>query len=52
MNDAKLDFRDPEWVAETLGIERNTVYKFLRAGELPGLQRFLDVFSGTLRRGC
>ena len=24
MNDSKIDFRDPEWVAETLGIERNT----------------------------
>jgi excisionase family DNA binding protein len=38
-NDApKLDYRDPEWVAEQLGIDKNTVYKYLQDGSLPGLQ--------------
>src|SRR4051812_20898508 len=35
---AKLDYRDPEWVADQLGIDKNTVYKYLRDGALPGLQ--------------
>ncbi len=35
---AKLDYRDPEWVAEKLGIDKNTVYKYLQDGSLPGLQ--------------
>ena len=34
----KLDYRDPEWVAEQLGIVKNTVYKYLQDGSLPGLQ--------------
>ena len=33
-----LDYRDPDWVAEQLGIEKNTVYKYLQEGSLPGLQ--------------
>ena len=37
-DDAKLDYRDPEWVAEQLGIDKNTVYKYLQEGSLPGLQ--------------
>jgi excisionase family DNA binding protein len=37
-NQAKLDYRDPEWVAEQLGIDKNTVYKYLQDGVLPGLQ--------------
>ena len=35
---AKLDYRDPEWVADQLGIDKNTVYKYLQEGSLPGLQ--------------
>jgi excisionase family DNA binding protein len=34
----KLDYRDPEWVADQLGIDKNTVYKYLQEGSLPGLQ--------------
>jgi len=34
----KLDYRDPEWVAEQLGVDKNTVYKYLQDGSLPGLQ--------------
>jgi excisionase family DNA binding protein len=34
----KLDYRDPEWVSEQLGIDKNTVYKYLQDGTLPGLQ--------------
>ncbi len=37
-NQAKLDYRDPEWVADQLGIDKNTVYKYLQDGVLPGLQ--------------
>ena len=31
-NQAKLDYRDPEWVADQLGIDKNTVYKYLQDG--------------------
>ena len=34
----ELDFRDPEWVADQLGIDKNTVYRYLNEGVLPGLQ--------------
>jgi excisionase family DNA binding protein len=37
-DEPKLDYRDPEWVAEQLGIDKNTVYKYLQDGSLPGLQ--------------
>ena len=33
-----LDYREPEWVAEKLGIDKNTVYKYLQEGSLPGVQ--------------
>jgi excisionase family DNA binding protein len=33
-----LDYRSPEWVAEQLGIDKNTVYRYLQDGTLPGLQ--------------
>ncbi len=33
-----LDYRDPEWVSEQLGIDKNTVYKYLQDGLVPGLQ--------------
>ncbi len=35
---SRLDYRDPEWVAEQLGIDKNTVYRYLQDGSLPGLQ--------------
>ena len=35
---AELDYRDPEWVAAQLGLDKNTVYKYLQDGTLPGLQ--------------
>jgi excisionase family DNA binding protein len=34
----KLDYRSPEWVADALGIDKNTVYKYLQEGSLPALQ--------------
>src|SRR3954471_20444730 len=37
-NQAKLDYRDPDWVADQLGIDKNTVCKYLQAGALPDLQ--------------
>ena len=33
-----LDYREPEWVAKKLGLDKNTVYKYLQEGSLPGLQ--------------
>lgn len=33
-----LDYRDPDWVAAKLGLEKNTVYKFLQDGVLPAVQ--------------
>jgi excisionase family DNA binding protein len=36
--DAALDYREPEWVAEKLGLDKNTVYKYLQEGWLPGVQ--------------
>jgi excisionase family DNA binding protein len=33
-----LDYREPEWVAEKLGLDKNTVYRYLQEGWLPGVQ--------------
>jgi excisionase family DNA binding protein len=33
-----LELRDADWAAQSLGIERNTVYKFLNDGTLPGFK--------------
>jgi excisionase family DNA binding protein len=33
-----LDFRDPEWVADQLNIDKNAVYRYLNDGTLPGMQ--------------
>ena len=33
-----MDYRDPDWVAEKLGIDRNTVYRFMQEGIIPALQ--------------
>lgn len=33
-----LDYRDPEWVAQQLGIDKNAVYRYLDEGTLPGLR--------------
>jgi excisionase family DNA binding protein len=33
-----LDFRDPEWVADQLNIDKNAVYRYLNEGYLPGIQ--------------
>jgi excisionase family DNA binding protein len=32
-----MDYRDPEWVAERLGVDKNTVYKYLQDGTIPAL---------------
>lgn len=34
----QLDYRDPDWVAEKLGLDKNTVYKFLQDGTIPAVQ--------------
>ena len=36
--DGILDYREPEWVAEKLGLDKNTVYRYLQEGALPGVQ--------------
>jgi excisionase family DNA binding protein len=33
-----MDYRDPDWVADKLGLEKNTVYKFLQDGTIPAIQ--------------
>jgi len=33
-----LDYRTPEWVAEQLGIDKNTLYRHLHDGTIPALQ--------------
>jgi len=33
-----MDYRDPDWVAERLGVEKNTVYRFLQDGTIPAVQ--------------
>lgn len=33
-----MDYRDPDWVAEKLGLDKNTLYRFLQDGTLPALQ--------------
>lgn len=38
LNETILDYREPEWVAERLGVEKNTVYKFLQDGTIPAVQ--------------
>jgi excisionase family DNA binding protein len=38
MSERVLDYREPEWVAEKLGLDKNTVYKYLQEGWLPGVQ--------------
>ncbi len=38
MDETDLDYRDPEWVAERLGLDKNTVYKYLQDGVIPGLR--------------
>jgi len=35
---SRLDYRDPEWVAQQLGIDKNAVYRYLDEGALPGLR--------------
>ncbi len=34
----ELDYRDPEWVSEQLGLDKNTVYKYLQDGVIPAVQ--------------
>lgn len=33
-----LGFKEVEWVADQLGLDKNTVYRYLNEGRLPGLQ--------------
>ena len=37
-SESRLDYRDPEWVAQQLGIDKNAVYRYLDEGALPGLR--------------
>ena len=38
MTENNLDYRDPEWLAEQLGLDKSTIYRYLQEGALPGLQ--------------
>jgi excisionase family DNA binding protein len=33
-----MDYRDPEWLADRLGLDKNTLYKFLQEGKIPAIQ--------------
>ena len=33
-----MDYKDPDWVAEELGLEKNTVYRLLQDGTIPAVQ--------------
>ena len=33
-----MNYRDPDWLAEKLGIDRNTVYRMLQEGVIPAVQ--------------
>ena len=49
-HESTLDYRDPDWVASRLGIDKNSVYKYLAQGVLPGLRlgRKWLISEGTL----
>jgi excisionase family DNA binding protein len=34
----RLDYRDPEWLAEQLGLDKSTVYRYLQEGTIPAVQ--------------
>jgi excisionase family DNA binding protein len=36
--EGQLDYRDPDWLADRLGLDKNTVYKFLQDGTIPAIQ--------------
>jgi excisionase family DNA binding protein len=36
--ESRLDYRDPEWVAERLGLDKSTIYKYLQDGVLPAVR--------------
>jgi excisionase family DNA binding protein len=39
MSEARtLDYREPDWLAEQLGVDKSTIYRYLQDGTLPGLQ--------------
>jgi excisionase family DNA binding protein len=38
VNRTMIDYRDPEWVSEKLGIDKNNVYKYLQEGVIPAVQ--------------
>src|SRR6266700_832023 len=33
-----MDYRDPDWLADKLSIDKNTVYRFLQDGTIPAVQ--------------
>lgn len=37
-DESRLDYRDPEWVAQQLGLDKNTVYRYLDDGTIPALR--------------
>jgi excisionase family DNA binding protein len=37
-SERRFDYRDPEWLAEQLEVDKSTIYRYLQDGTLPGLQ--------------
>jgi excisionase family DNA binding protein len=37
-DESLLDYRDPDWLADKLGVDKSTIYRYLQDGTLPGLQ--------------
>jgi excisionase family DNA binding protein len=37
-SERRFDYRDPEWLAEQLDVDKSTIYRYLQEGTLPGLQ--------------
>jgi excisionase family DNA binding protein len=37
-SERRFDYRDPEWLAEQLDVDKSTIYRYLQDGTLPGLQ--------------
>jgi excisionase family DNA binding protein len=37
-SERRFDYRDPDWLADQLDVDKSTIYRYLQDGTLPGLQ--------------
>ncbi|MPZ47819.1 MAG: helix-turn-helix domain-containing protein [Dehalococcoidia bacterium] len=37
-SERRLDYKDPEWLADQLGVDKSTIYRYLREGTIPAVQ--------------